>query len=312
MDMSSVPKLSRAAFLRLMGGAAAGLALGPAQSAPLSPAMRTRPIPATGEQIPVVGLGTARIWDVGQSAGERAPQRQVMAALFEAGASVIDTAPSYGSAEDVIGDLIAESGSRKRAFLATKVNARGSRSGISQMENSFRRLRTDRIDLMQVHNLVDWRTQLAGMRELKEAGRIRYLGITHYRTGRNRDLAEIARREPLDFIQTIYSLTTRDAENRLLPLCADRGIAVLINVPYDRGRLFRVVRGVGLPAWAAEFDCASWGQFFLKYVLSHPAVTCVIPGTAKARHMLDNLGAGRGRLPDAGLRRRMVTLLEEL
>ncbi len=312
MDMGSALKLNRAGFLRLMGGAAAGLALGPAFSAPLPGALRTRPIPSSGERIPVVGLGTARIWNVGRSAADRAPQREVMGALFAAGARVIDTAPSYGSAEDVIGDLMAESGSRERAFVATKVNARGSRSGLSQMENSFRRLRTSQIDLMQVHNLVDWRTQLASMRGLKEAGRIRYLGITHYRQGRNQDLAEIAEAEPLDFIQTIYSLNTRGAENRLLPLCADKGIAVLINVPYDRGYLFRKVRGVALPAWAAEFDCASWGQFFLKFVLSQPAVTCVIPGTAKARHMLDNLGAGRGRLPDAGLRRRMVALLEDL
>ena len=270
--------------------------------------MHTRRIPKANEPLPVVGLGTSRVFDVGADAALRAARRQVLAILFDAGGSVIDSSPMYGRAEGVVGDELAALGMRDKAFLATKVWTRGRREGIAQMEESMQRFGTSRIDLMQVHNLVDLDTQLATLREWKAAGRIRYLGITHWTRGSLDDLAAIVAKEDLDFVQFAYSIAVRDAERRLLPLCGERGVATLINRPYVNGALFRRARGHAVPPWAVEeLGCASWGQYFLKFILGHPQVTCVIPGTSKPRHARDNMGAGMGALPSQAQRERMLS-----
>ncbi len=306
--------MSRGEFLKLVAaGASAALLGGGTASAAAPGPLRTRPVPRTGEALPVVGLGTWIVFDVGGGEAERAPLREVIRLLLEGGGRVIDSSPMYGRAESVAGDLLAELGATGRAFLATKVWTSGRESGIEQMRRSKARLRADRIDLMQVHNLVDWRTHLPTLRDMKARGEIRYIGITHYTSSALDDLARVIEQAPdVDFVQLAYSIAERDAEDRVLPFARERGVAVLVNRPYDGGRMFRAVRGKPLPEWAAEFDCASWGQFFLKFILSHPAVTCVIPGTDNPRHMADNLGAGRGPLPDARQRRRMVELWETL
>ncbi len=299
--------VTRATFLKGAAAAsAATLIAGPAALG-AKVRMRTRAIPKTGEALPVVGLGTSRVFNVGADAAVRAQRRQVLAILFDAGGSVIDSSPMYGRAEGVVGDELAALGRRDSAFLATKVWTRGRRQGIAQMEASMRLLRTERIDLMQVHNLVDLDTQLATLGEWKTAGRIRYLGVTHWTRGSLDDLAAIVARENLDFVQFAYSIAARDAERRLLPLCAERGVATLINRPYVMGALFRRARGHAVPRWAkAELGCASWGQFFLKFILGHPAVSCVIPGTGKPKHARDNVGAGIGALPSPAQRNRML------
>lgn len=311
-SLSQHLQLTRAQFLKLAAAAGVTLVGGGSLSWAAENGMLTRQIPKSGEPLPVVGLGTARAFDVGGSREELARRKEVLKSLFAGGGSVIDTAPSYGRAETVIGVLLTDLGTRQKAFIASKVRARGRQSGIDQMENSLRRLRTKHIDLIQVHNLVDTKTQLKTLSEWKDNGRIRYTGITHYRPEASDELARLIQTEPVDFVQGQYSLGERRAEERLLPMAADRGVAVLVNLPYGRGRLFRAVRGRKLPDWAAQFDCASWGQFFLKYILSNKAVTCVIPGTANPKHMLDNLAAGRGRLPDAAQRRRMVEFWNSL
>ncbi len=304
--------VNRAEFLKLC---AVGLSAGFAGLPSIgwgAERMTTRPIPSSGEALPMVGVGTWQTFDVGAVAAEREPLAEVLKLLFEAGGTVVDSSPMYGRAEGVVGDLLHGAGTRQKAFLATKVWTEGRHRGIEQMEDSFRLLRTDRIDLMQVHNLVDWRTQLATVNLWKERGRVRYSGITHYTPGAFGWLASVIESEKIDFVQLPYSIGVREAEDRLLPLCAAKGVAVIVNRPYEGGGLFRKVRGRELPGWAAEFDCESWGQFFLKYILGHPAVTCVIPGTARTRHLLDNVAAGHGRLPDEATRQRMVTLVEGL
>ncbi len=306
------PPLTRAAFLRLLAGAGTVLACPAAASGATLAAMATRPIPKSGEALPVVGLGTWQTFDISKGEEARAQRREVLRLLFDAGGKVIDSSPMYGRSEGVVGDLLAEMGAHDRAFLATKVWTRGREEGIRQMERSLVRFRAERIDLMQIHNLVDWKTHLKTLREWKAEGRIRYLGITHYTSSALDGLAEIIEREPIDFVQLAYSLNVRAAEERVLPLAADKGVAVLVNRPYEAGSLFRGVRGRDLPGWAAEIDCASWGQVFLKFILSNPAVTCVIPGTSKPKHMADNAGAGRGRLPDAAERQRIVDFWESL
>jgi diketogulonate reductase-like aldo/keto reductase len=272
-------------------------------------AMMTRPIPSTGEPMPVIGLGTWRAFDVGSDVTGRRPLHQVLQRLLDDGGRIIDTSPMYGQAEAVTGDLLAETGARPRSFLATKVWTTGRERGIEQMRRSAQLLRTEIIDLMQIHNLVDWRTHLATLRRMKEEGRVRYIGITHYTTGALPELARILRAEPgIDFVQLGYSLATRAAETELLPIAADRGVAVIANQPLERGDLFRRVRRHALPDWAREFDCASWAQLLLKYVLAEPAVTCVIPATGNPDHMQDNLGAGYGSLPDARQREQIREL----
>lgn len=297
--------ISRRELLQLLaaGGVAAFTPM--ARLLASTDALRLRPIPSTGETLPVVGLGTSRVFDVGQEEQARAPLAEVLRTMVDHGASVVDTSPMYGRAEGVVGDLSTAAKLRDRLFIATKVWTRGREQGIAQMESSFRLLGVKTVDLMQVHNLVDWRTQLKTLREWKEQGRIRYLGITHYRVDAFDELESLMRDEPLDFVQLNFSIATPDAEQRLLPLAAERGIAVLVNRPYERGQTFARVRGRDLPAWAGEIGVSSWGQFFLKWVLAQPAVTCVIPGTSRPSHMLDNLQAGMGPLPDADQRRRM-------
>lgn len=297
-------RLTRREFcgLALAGAMApAGLA---AESAPTQ--MLTRAIPGSDERLPVIGMGTSGTFDVGATTEDRAALRQVLEAFYAAGASVIDTSPMYGRAERVTGDLVAELGARNRTFIATKVWTNGRERGLEQIRESMQLLRTDVLDLLQIHNLVDWNTHIRSLRELKDKGRLRYTGITHYTVASHEDLEAVLRQQAFDFVQLNYSIATRNAERRLLPFCQERGIAVLVNRAYEDGALFARVRGRPLPGWARDIDCASWGQIFLKYVVSHPAVTCVIPATSRLEHMRDNLQAGLGRLPDDALRARMA------
>jgi len=266
-----------------------------------------REIPSSGERIPAVGLGTWRTFDVGDSASERAPLRDVLQRFVDLGGRVIDSSPMYGAAESVLGDLAAELGVTERLFVATKVWTSGREAGIAQMEQSMRRLRVRRLDLMQIHNLLDWRTHLRTLRLWKEAGRIRYLGVTHYTSSAYDELERVLRAEPLDFVQVNYSLGEREAERRILPLAHERGVAVLVNRPFSEGGLFQRVRGHAVPGWAAEIGCESWAQLFLKWILANPAVTCVIPATSRPQHLVDNMAAGLGVLPDAAMRDRIAT-----
>jgi diketogulonate reductase-like aldo/keto reductase len=271
--------------------------------------MRSRPIPSTGEEIPVIGLGTWPVFDVGAEEGARSPLREVVRRLLDAGGRVIDSSPMYGRAEGVVGDLAA----RSRTFLATKVWTTGRDKGVAEMRHSAALLRTQFIDLMQIHNLVDWQTHLATMRQLKENGRIRYIGLAHYTARAFPYLIRIVESEPdIDFVQCGYSLAERAAERDFLPVAAARGIAVIVNQPLAQGDLLSRLRGKALPDWASELDCASWPQLLLKYILAEPAVTCVIPATRNPEHMSDNLAAGFGRLPDAEQRRRIRALWDEL
>ncbi len=276
----------------------------------LTPIMKS--IPSTGEEIPVVGLGTNRY---GVSTPEEmAPLREVLRQMPGLGGKVIDTAPSYRGSEAVLGQLMSELGNRDQFFLSTKVTAPDGNveEGIRQMTNSFEVLKTDMIDLMEVHNLNGTDAILPVMKEWKQEGRIRYIGVTTSSTRSHEALMEIMRREPLDFIQVNYSIGSRDAAENVLPLAQDRGMAVMLNVPFGgrRGSVFGLLADKTLPEWAAEFDCTSWAQFSLKYIISHPAVTCPIPGTTDAEHLADNLGAGMGRLPDETMRTRMAQLFD--
>ena len=273
--------------------------------------MLHRSIPGSAEQLPIIGLGTARVFNVDDSPELLAPLRAVLKELLDGGGSVIDTAPSYGMAERVVGDLVTglESG---KVFLATKVAANGKEAGLRQIQNSFKDLRTGVVDLYQVHNLRDTKQQLGLLRELQAEGKIRYIGITHYVDSQHDELVDWVRREPMDFLQFNYSIAGRTAEQTLLPLCEDMGVATMINRPFKRGRLFRGVKGKALPEWAADFDCHSWGQFFLKYIAANPAVTNIIPATANPKHMLDNIQAGKGRLPDARQRAKMIQFIDNL
>lgn len=271
-----------------------------------------RTIPKSGEQLPVIGLGTYMVFDVAPAAPELAELKEVLTTFVAGGARLIDSSPMYGRAEAVAGDLSTALALQASLFLATKVWTSGREAGIRQMQDSLRLLRTRRIDLMQVHNLLDLATHLKTLREWKEAGTIRYIGITHYHAGAYRDLEKLLKTRDYDFVQFNYSLAEREAEQRLLTVAAESDTAVIINRPFAQGELFAKVKGRELPAWAAEFDCDSWAQFFLKYIVAHPAVTCAIPGTGKVRHMTDNLKAGAGRLPDERMRKRMVEFIQSL
>ena len=271
-----------------------------------------RPIPKTGELLHAVGLGTWQTFDVGGDTAGLAAAREVLARFVKAGGQMVDSSPMYGSSEAVVGELAAGLAVEKSLFLATKVWTSGREAGIRQMEESMRRMRTQRMDLMQVHNLTDVMTQLKTLREWKAQGRIRYLGITHYHEGAYPELERLIKSEQLDFAQFNYNIVTTAAEARLLPVCAEYRTAVIVNRPFEEGALFRLVKGRQLPGWAAEFDCRSWAQFFLKFILSHPAVTCAIPATRKPDYLVDNMGAALGRLPDAAMRRRMVQHMRSL
>jgi diketogulonate reductase-like aldo/keto reductase len=307
--------MTRSEFLRFAMAAAVSLGLsatahGKDGQASESRPMHKRPIPSSGEPLPVVGCGTWQTFDVGPGKEERAPLLEVLRVLFAAGGSVIDSSPMYGRSEQVVGELLSQMKAEDKSFVATKVWTSGRDAGIKQMERSIQLLRKQPLDLMQIHNLVDWRTHLKTLRQWKGEGRIRYLGITHYTAGAYGELEAIMRAEKLDFVQLNYSLEDREAEQKLLPLAADRGIAVLVNQPFGGGGLLRSLANVPLPAWAAEVGCESWAQVLLKYVLSHPAVTCVIPGTGRPHHMVDNCRAGMGAFPDEAMRKRIVAWWE--
>ena len=273
--------------------------------------MIQRPIPRTSESLPVVGLGTWQTFDVADGAA-RAPLRDVFREFASLGGTVVDSSPMYGRSESVVGDLAVELGLQKQLFIATKVWTSGAEAGIRQMEESFRRLRVERVDLIQVHNLVDWRTHLRTLRAWKAQGRVRYIGVTHYTESAYDELERVLKSEALDFVQLNYSISERAAERRMLPLAVDRGLAVLANRPLAQGALFGKVRGQPLPAWVSEIGIESWAQFFLKYTLGHPAVTCAIPATSRADHLRDNMRAGFGPLPDAATRARMARFIEGL
>jgi diketogulonate reductase-like aldo/keto reductase len=267
--------------------------------------MQTKPIPCSGEPLGVIGLGTYVGFDV-NGRGAYAQLQQVLHNLLDPGGSVIDSSPMYGRAEGVTGELLAASATGKRTFLATKVWTRGEQAGIAQMNRSMELLRTDRLDLMQVHNLLDWRVHLKTLRQWKDEGRIRHIGVTHYTSSAYAELETVLRAEPLDFVQLNYSVTDRAAERRLLPLALERGVAVLANLPLASGSALRAVASRPLPAVAGELGCTSWAQLLLKFVVSHPAVTCAIPGTSRPGHMADNAAAGIGPLADDAQRERIA------
>jgi aryl-alcohol dehydrogenase-like predicted oxidoreductase len=304
----------RRAFLRLGAGAAAlasplgrsALAQAPAPGAQI---MNRRPVPSTGEKLPVVGCGTWRTFDVGDDEAAQARLADVLRVLFAAGGSVIDSSPMYGSSEAVTGELLTRLSAHHKAFVATKVWTQGRDEGIAQMEASMRKLQQPRIDLMQIHNLADWRTQLATLRAWKASGRIRYIGITHYTPSAFGEVEAVMRSEKIDFVQIDYSADDRDAEDRILPTAKERGIGVVINQPFGGGSLLARLRDRPLPGWAQEIDCTSWAQVLLKFVLAHPAVTCVIPGTGRPEYMTDNVRAGFGHYPDDALRRQIVAAI---
>jgi diketogulonate reductase-like aldo/keto reductase len=299
---------------RMIQALAAGAALGSGAIAqpPEGREILKRPIPRTGEALPVIGLGTYRTFDVGASTAERAPLQEVLQRFVLRGGTVIDSSPMYGNAETVVGDLASALGLADRLFYATKVWTTGREAGIRQMEQSLRRLRVARLDLMQVHNLLDLETHRQTLRAWKAEGRLRYIGVTHYHEGAYDALERILKTREYDFVQLNYSIAEREAERRILPLAAETGTAVIVNRPFAQANLFHRVRGKSVPEWAAEFDCTSWAQFFLKYIVSHPAVTCAIPATGKPRHLEDNMLAGVGRLPDAAMRRRMAAYMDAL
>ncbi len=264
---------------------------------------------SSGEKIPVVGLGTWQTFDVGSNSEALSPLREVLKTLVAQGGKVIDSSPMYGRSEKVVGDLSTELDLNLKFFIATKVWTTGKDQGIKQMNESFRLLQRKQIDLMQIHNLVDWQTHIQTLRNWKEQGKIRYIGITHYTESAYSSIEQILKTQPLDFLQINYSLLSRKVEERILPLALEKNVSVLINRPFEEGELFNRVRGKELPAWAAEFECSSWGQFFLKFILSHQAVTCVIPGTSKPHHMLDNATAGLGKLPTNDHRKKMIQFI---
>ena len=298
-------RMERRSFLGLLAGAAM-----PGGRLLAQNPLMTRNIPVSGEPLPVIGVGTWQTFDVGSDASARAQLREVLKLLD---GNVIDSSPMYGSSESVAGDLIAALGMRSKLFIATKVWTSGRAEGIRQMETSFRRLRVERMDLMQVHNLLDVATHTKTLKDWKAQGRVRYIGITHYTSSAYGEVERWLKSGDYDFLQINYSLDEREAEQRILPLAQENRVAVIVNRPFGQASLFRRVRGKSVPEWAkAELGIESWAQFFLKWIVGHPAVTCAIPGTGKPEHMRDNLAAGRGKLPDAAQRARMAKDLDSL
>ena len=312
--------ISRRDALRMALGAGAGLALRPRdlwayeavwddlQAASLV----TKPIPSTGERLPVIGIGTARRYDVGASEAKLAPLREVVRNFTRLGGKLIDTAPAYGNAEPVVGNLVAQARNRNQLFLATKVGRgrQGVQAGRAEMEQSLKQLKVDKVDLMQVHNLAGVNEMLPVLRQWKEAGKTRYIGVTATSENQYPELERLLRTQRMDFIQVDYAIDNRDVEQRILPLAQERGVAVLTALPFGRRRVFRVFGSQPVPAWAQELGIRTWAQFALKYIVSHPAVTVAIPGTAKMEYLTDNLGAARGSMPDAAARRRMAALVD--
>ena len=289
-----------------------GYSLNPIRINQITIQMLQRTIPSTGEAIPVIGIGSWKQFDVDDHSPERGDLKEVLVAVQEHRATLIDSSPMYGRSEQVIGELTNEIGLAEKFFYATKVWTTGKGAGIRQMNESMKKMKRTVMDLVQIHNLVDWRTHLKTLRQWKTEGKIRYIGITHYTISSHADLEQIVQREPLDFIQCNYSIATRHAEKSLLPLAKDKGVAVLINEPLEKGNLFEKVRNRPLPSWAAEYGIQNWAGFFLKYIISHPAVTCVIPATSNPAHVKDNLSGGEGIVPDETGIRKMAEFFDSL
>ena len=306
------PVRGRRDALRALGALGAGFVLRPPSALAQSRPLITRPIPSTGEALPVVGLGSWITFNVGNDRVARDSCADVMRNFFDSGGGMIDSSPMYGSSQDVIGYGLQKLGMPKRAFAADKVWISSGAAGRAQIENSRQRWGVGRFDLVAVHNLLSWQEHLPTLFAMKAAGEVRYVGVTTSEGRRHREIEEIMRRQPLDFIQVSYSVVERDVEVRILPLARDRGIAVVINRPFREGTLIRSVKRQPLPAWASEADCASWPEFLLKFIVSHPAVTCAIPATTSVAHVRENMGACLGRLPDDVMRRRMAAHVEQL
>jgi aryl-alcohol dehydrogenase-like predicted oxidoreductase len=307
-------KLSRRSIIKAGIGFSASFFARPVDVFAQAQPLLQKKIPSSGESIPIIGIGTARRYEEVKSDAEKVPLRETIRQFQALGGKVIDSSPSYGTAEAVVGELVDGLKIRDSLFLATKVSLRnvGREEGIKQIEESFKKYRTPKIDLIAVHNLRDTDVQLRTLREMKQAGRIRYVGITTSFDNQYGEFEQTIKKETLDFIQVDYALDNRDAGERIIPLAGDRGMAVMINLPFGRGRLFNAVQGKKLPEWASEFDCQTWAQFFLKYIVSHPAITCAVPGMAQAKYVVDNLGAARGRLPDAATRRKMEQFIDNV
>ena len=271
----------------------------------LNESMLKRVIPSSGEEMPVIGLGTSRVFDIERSKNELNVREKILDIFYENGGRLIDTSPMYGMSEEIIGITAKKYIEKNRFFLATKVWTEGRENGMRQIEESFQKMRADKISLIQVHNLLDWKTQIKTLRSLKDDGRIDYIGITHYKSNAFDEMIKIMKAEKVDFAQFNYSMGEREAEQKILPFCKDNGIATLINRPFMRGRLFREVQEKKLPSWVSDYDIDSWGQFFLKYIISHDAVTNIIPATSKPKNMLDNARAGMGRMLDEKAKKRM-------
>lgn len=306
--------IKRRQLLQISAGLLISQALGLRAEASASPTLRLiqRAIPSSGELLPVMGMGTSGTFDTEGDPASLATLQEVLQAFFDGGGTVIDSSPMYGNSESRVGDVLRALPQRPKLFAATKVWTTGRQQGIAQMEESARRMNVERFDLIAVHNLQDWQTHLETLKNWKAEGKVRYIGITTSHGRDHEEFLHVMRTQPLDFVQFSYNIEDRAAERELLPVAAERGIATMINRPYQRGALFARSRGKELPALAAELDCSSWGQFYLKYILGHPAVTCIIPATASVHHMVDNMRANFGRLPDARQRAEMLRLFEHL
>ena len=305
-------RMDRRRFLQQSAGLTAAALSWPALLSAKQLAAIKKAIPGSGEQLPVIGMGTSRTFDIGNDPQKRAQLAEVLQIFFDQGGALIDSSPMYGNAEQVTGDLLKTSKNKQALFAATKVWTWGKQEGITQMQRSSQRMGIKAFDLMQIHNLRDWQVQLETLKAWKAEGRIRYIGITTSHGRFHDELEVILENEPFDFVQFSFNIMNRTVEQRLLPIAREKGIATLINRPFARGDLFSAVKGQALPVWAADIDVKSWGQFFLKFVVSHPAVTCAIPATSRPHHMLDNMGAGFGRLPDATMRQQMIRYIESL
>ena len=272
--------------------------------------MLRRTIPSSGESLPIIGLGTSRVFDVDPEDREELKiRKQIIEVLLNNGGSLVDTSPMYGQSEDLLGQILDDYPRRNELFLATKVWIKGKPEGEQQISESFKKMNTAKMELIQIHNLVDWKTQIKTLRQMKESGEISYIGITHYKSSAFKEMEDIIKKEPIDFAQFNYSIGERDAEERLLPICQEYGVATIINRPFMRGKLFRSFKNQTLPDWCKDYDINSWGQFFLKYIIANPAVTNIIPATSKSKNMLDNSIAGMGRVTDLKIQKRMLEML---
>ena len=272
--------------------------------------MLRRTIPSSGESLPIIGLGTSRVFDVDPEDREELKiRKEIIEVLLNNGGSLVDTSPMYGQSEDLLGQILDDYPRRNELFLATKVWIKGKPEGAQQISESFKKMNTTKMELIQIHNLVDWKTQIKTLRQMKESGEISYIGITHYKSSAFKEMEDIIKKEPIDFAQFNYSIGERDAEERLLPICQEYGVATIINRPFMRGKLFRSFNNQTLPDWCKDYDINSWGQFFLKYIIANPAVTNIIPATSKSKNMLDNSIAGMGRVTDLKIQKRMLEML---